>query len=108
MYCKVIVPIPLEKEYIYSFKDEKTISLNKIEREFKKKCLKFYESEKKNLGYISFEKESFRPIVDYDYSRPAHKGTLFYRRFRFFSWHPRVDSDHPELICDKIKKSEIY
>ena len=94
--------------FVSSIKDEKTIILNEMEKKFKKNCLEFYVSEKPNLGYVSFEKETFRPIVDYDYSRPAHEGTLFYRRFKFFSWHPRVDGDQPELICNKIKQSKIY
>ena len=28
--------------------------------------------------------------------------------FLFFSWHPRVDSDDPTLICKKICESKIF
>ncbi len=75
---------------------------------FKKRCINIYKSEKKNLNYIQFEKESFRPLQEYDYLHPPHTGVLFYRRYRFFSWHPRVDGDCPYEICKKIQKSKIF
>ncbi len=77
-------------------------------KEFKKKGMQTYISEQKNLGYISLNQECYRPISSYDYSNPPHKGRLFYRRFSFFSWHPRVDRDTPNLICNKILNSSIY
>ena len=74
----------------------------------KKKLLKIYKSESQNLNYVSLEKESYRELFDYDYSSPPHEGTLFYKRFSFFSWHPKVDSDNPDLICKKICESKIF
>ena len=82
--------------------------LSESEKKEKKDSLDIYNSEKSNLNYISFEKESYREIFDYDYKKPPHEGTLFYRRFSFFSWHPRVDSDNPDLICEMIINSEIF
>ena len=79
-----------------------------LKKKEKKDSLDIYNSEKSNLNYISFEKESYREIFDYDYKKPPHEGTLFYRRFSFFSWHPRVDSDNPDLICEMIINSEIF
>ena len=84
------------------------IKLSENEIKFKEKCLKIYKSEKGNLSYIKILKESYRKIVDYNYLKPPHKGIVFYRRFRFFSWHPRVDGDRPEDVCERIKKSSIY
>ncbi len=88
--------------------NEKIHFLSTKEICFKKKCLNIYKSEKKNLNYIKIEKESFRSIQKYDYSQPPHEGILFYRRYRFFSWHPRVDGDTPYEICEIIKKSKIF
>ena len=84
------------------------IELFRVEKEFKKNFLKIYKSEKKNLNYIKFNVESFRPLKNYDYSKPAHSGVLFYRRFSLFSWHPRVDGDNPEHVCKKITESKIF
>ncbi len=82
--------------------------LTNEEKKFKKKCLKIYNSEKNNLNYINVEKESFRPLQRYNYCNPPHSGILFYRRFRFFSWHPRVDGDEPKSVCEIIKNSKIF
>ena len=84
------------------------LKLSEKEIKFKEKCLQIYKSEKRNLNYIKINEESYRKIVDYDYTIPPHKGVVFYRRFKLFSWHPRVDSDSPEKICERIKKSKIY
>ena len=40
--------------------------------------------------------------LNYNYSKPPHCGVLFYRRYRLFSWHPRVDSTHPDEISSII------
>ena len=84
------------------------IYLTDKEKREKKNFLNVYASEKQNLNYISLEKESFRELLKYDYKLPPHEGRLFYRRFSFFSWHPRVDSDDPTLICKKICESKIF
>tara|TARA_B100000989_G_C19502282_1_gene454835 strand:+ start:73 stop:831 length:759 start_codon:yes stop_codon:yes gene_type:complete len=76
--------------------------LNEKEKIFKKKLLNIYVSEQKNLSYLKVEKECLRPISHYNYLLPAHIGTLFYRRFAFFSWHPRVDSTSFYEIKNKI------
>ena len=87
--------------------NEVFINLNNFERDFKKKAIQIYESEKNNVNYIEYKQECFRPIVNYNYFQPPHSGTLFYRRFSFFSWHPRVDSTLPEDICRKFKNSAL-
>ncbi len=89
-------------------KNEIVIKLTEEEKLFKKKCLDIYKSEKNNLNYIKINSESFRPIKEYDYSNPPHSGVVFYRRFSFFSWHPRVDPDNPRSICEAILKSKIF
>ena len=94
--------------FFCSTEKDKVIFLTSSEKKEKEKLLKIYKSESKNLNYVSFEKESYRELFDYDYTSPPHKGILFYRRFSFFSWHPKVDSDHPNLICKKICESKIF
>jgi LmbE family N-acetylglucosaminyl deacetylase len=88
--------------------NEETILLNHSQQKFKNKCLRIYESEKKNLDYINVDKESFRPMLNHNYSKPPHHGTLFYRRYSFFSWHPKVDSSSPLETTNIILRSNIY
>ncbi len=95
-------------EFIKTTKDEVTIKLSEKEKKEKIKLLKIYNSEKGNLGYLKLEKECYRKLYKYDYSKPPHLGKLFYRRFAFFSWHPRVDSDIPKNVTKKIVNSEIF
>ena len=86
---------------------EHTINLNEQQRKFKKMCLDTYRSETNNVSYIKLFQESFRPIKNYDYSAPPHKGILFYRRFSFFSWHPKVEETKPRDLCETFKKLKI-
>lgn len=95
-------------EFVKPIKNEVIIRLSEKEKKEKIKLLKIYNSEKGNLDYLSLEKECYRKLYDYDYSKPPHLGKLFYRRFSFFSWHPRVDSDTPENVIKKIITSEIF
>ena len=88
--------------------NKKFFFLNQKEQKKKRELLNLYESEQKNLSYVSLEKECFRDILDYNYSLPPHDGTLFYKRFSLFSWHPRVDSDKPEEVSSKIINSTIF
>ena len=89
-------------------KKDNIIFLTNTEKERKKRTLEIYKSESSNLNYISFEKESYRELYEYDYKLPPHRGTLFYRRFSFFSWHPKVDSDKPKQICKILINSKIF
>ena len=96
-------------KFIKDYGKEVILKLNDNDKKFKKDALNIYDSEKSNLNYIDLEQETYRPIVNYDYKKPAHKGTLFYKRFSFFSWHPKVDSDKPINICKKlIEYSKTY
>ena len=94
--------------FIKPHKKDIIIQLTDEEKKFKRKMLNIYLSESKNLNYISLKHESYRKLTNYNYLKPPHKGTLFYRRFSFFDWHPRVDSDTPELICKSISESKIF
>ena len=95
-------------EFVNPTKNEITIKLSEKEKKEKIKLLEIYNSEKGNLNYLKLKKECYRKLYDYDYSKPPHLGKLFYRRFSFFSWHPRVDSDTPENVTKKIVNSEIF
>ena len=64
-------------------KKDNIIFLTNTEKKEKKRTLEIYKSESSNLNYISFEKESYRELYEYDYKLPPHRGTLFYRRFSF-------------------------
>ncbi len=89
-------------------KKTEILKLNENDKKFKKKCLRIYKSEKKNLNYVSIANEVYRELPEHDYKKPPHIGILFYRRFSLFSWHPRVDQNTPEEVCQKIMQSEIF
>lgn len=82
--------------------EELEIRLSDDERRVKKGLLEMYASERGNLSYVQTEREVFRPLAEYDYSRPPHAGTLFYRRFSWAAFHPRVNEARPEEVCRAI------
>ncbi len=88
----------ISNNFIRKTGNEIIYKLNQEEVNYKNIALSIYVSEVKNLSYIKTNQESYRPIVNYDYSKPPHCGVLFYRRYSFFSWHPRVDSTNPDEI----------
>ena len=82
---------------------EQTIMLTPEERQKKHAALAIYQSEQCNLGYVRTEREVFRPLATYDYSRPPHDGTLWYARFQWVPLrHPRVDFTKPREVCGAI------
>ena len=91
-------------EFVDKTTSETNLILNENERLEKQELLNIYNSEKKNLSFLSILKESYRELIDYNYALPPHTGTVFYRRFSYFSWHPRVDSDNPNVICEVLTK----
>lgn len=85
-------PIPGSKDQL--------VRLTPQERERKAQALAFYKSERGNLGYTGCSYESFRPLPAHDYSRPPHKGTLWYARFHWVPFrHPRIDFTKPSEVC---------
>ena len=90
--------------FIKNTGSETVLEFNQNEVVYKKHALSVYNSEKKNLNYINIKREVYRPIVKYNYDSVPHKGKLFYKRFNFFSWHPRVDSSNPKEVCKIISK----
>jgi LmbE family N-acetylglucosaminyl deacetylase len=78
------------------------LKLTEAEQRLKRKLLAMYASERGNLNYLQTEREVFRPLADYDYSRPPHAGRLFYRRFAWASFHPRVNEVRPEEVSGAI------
>jgi LmbE family N-acetylglucosaminyl deacetylase len=78
-------------EFPFKTGQEKELLLSDDERVLKKKLLETYASECSNLSYVRTEREVFRPIAEYDYSRPPHDGTLFYERYAWAAFHPRVN-----------------
>jgi len=78
------------------------LKLSDEERRFKKMLLEMYASERGNLNYLRMEREVFRPLASYDYSRPPHPGTLFYRRFAWAAFHPRVSHVRPAEVSRAI------
>ena len=78
------------------------LKLSDDERRFKKTLLEMYTSERGNLNYLRTEREVFRPLAEYDYSRPPHPGTLFYRRFAWAAFHPRVNHVRPAEVSRAI------
>jgi len=89
-------------EFISRTGEETELTLSNEERRFKKTLLEMYASERGNLNYLRTEREVFRPLADYDYSRPPHQGTLFYRRFAWAAFHPRVNQVRPAEVSRAI------
>jgi LmbE family N-acetylglucosaminyl deacetylase len=82
---------------------ERTIMLAPEERASKRALLDVYASERQNLGYVGTERECWRPLARYDYSRPPHPGKLWYQRFQWVPFrHPRVDFTQPEEVSRAI------
>lgn len=79
---------------------EFVLDLSADEVRLKRQALAGYRSAQGDLGYVRVERESFRPLVAYDYDLPPHPGKLFYQRFQWvFFRHPRVDFTSPEEVC---------
>ena len=95
--------LSVSNTFIKNYGKETKIILNDQEILYKKKVLNIYKSESRNLGHIDCEKESYRKLINYNYYERPYNGTLFYERFKFFSWHPRVDATSPELVCKILK-----
>ena len=82
---------------------EQTLSLTPEEQAKKHAALEIYASEKGNLNYVHTERECFRPLAAYDYSRLPHPGKLWYARFQWVPFrHPRVDFTKPEEVSAAI------
>lgn len=82
---------------------EQTLELSPEEVALKRKALALYASERNNLAHIRTEHERFRPLSDYDYSRPPHEGSLFYARFHWVPFrHPRIDFTRPADVSSAI------
>jgi N-acetylglucosamine malate deacetylase 1 len=93
----------MAQTFPYPSGDEETLILTEAERSEKRALLKLYASEKGNLGYVGVERESFRRLRPYDYSRPPHPGKLWYARFQWTPFkHPRVDYTQPEEVSRAI------
>jgi len=82
--------------------NEIELKLTDIERRHKQELLAMYASERGNLNYLQTAREVFRPLADYDYAQPPHAGTLFYRRFAWASFHPKVNEVRPEEVSRAI------
>ncbi len=91
------------QEFLQPHGNKHVIILTDAEKEKKQAALKIYESEKGNLDYVKTERECFRLLASYDYSRPPHEGTLWYTRFQWVPFrHPRVDFTDPQEVSIAI------
>jgi LmbE family N-acetylglucosaminyl deacetylase len=78
---------------------ETVLELTPDERAAKRRLIGLYASEKGNLNYVGADRETFRPLAAYDYSRPPHPGKLWYARFQWAPFRqPRVDYTRPEAV----------
>lgn len=87
------------QEFVEAQGTEQRLSLTPEEQALKQRALHLYQSEKGNLSYVRTEKEVFRPLASYDYGHPPHPGRLFYQRFQWVPYHPRVDYTKPDKVC---------
>ena len=92
------------QEFLSPTGAEREVLLDTGERQHKQQLLAVYRSERGNLGYVRTEREVFRPLARYDYSRPPHAGKLFYQRFQWVPSHPRVDYGPPEEVCRALAR----
>jgi LmbE family N-acetylglucosaminyl deacetylase len=84
---------------------EQIIKLSLAEQQKKRMGLAIYQSEQGNLNYVKTVRECWRPLANYDYARPPHKGTLWYARFQWVPFrHPRVDFTKPKEVSAMINK----
>ena len=81
---------------------EIVLDLGSSERKTKRELLRAYASEHGNLAHIGAARESFRPLPKYDYARPPHEGRVFYARYRWVPFHPRVDRTDPNLVYEDL------
>ncbi len=85
---------------------EVSIDLEPAEQRRKQELLKTYSSERGNLGYVGLRREVFRPLADYDYTRPPHAGKLFYQRYEWVMFHPRIDYTKPDEVCKALREMQ--
>jgi len=78
---------------------ETVLALTPAERAAKRRLVGLYASERANLGYVSSDRETFRPLAAHDYARPPHPGKLWWARFQWAPFRqPRVDYTRPEEV----------
>lgn len=93
----------LSQEFPSPNGSEQIIQLKISEQQRKQEALALYASEKRNLGYVGTERECYRPLADYDYTRPPHDGKLWYTRFQWVPIpHPGVDRTKPADVTKAI------
>jgi LmbE family N-acetylglucosaminyl deacetylase len=82
---------------------ETLLQLTPAEQAAKRRALALYASETRNLGYVGVEREVFRPLAAYDYTRAPHDGKLWYARFQWVPFrHPGVDFTRPQDVTRSI------
>jgi LmbE family N-acetylglucosaminyl deacetylase len=78
--------------------------LSPMEQRRKQALYNLYASERLNLSSVGVLQESFRPLVEYDYTQPPHKGLLWYERFQWVPFpHASIDRTHPAQVSAAIK-----
>lgn len=83
--------------------EERMIALTAEERRTKAALLRLYASERGNLNYVGTSQECCRPFGANDYSRPPHRGILWYARHQWVPFrHPRVDFTQAEEVSRAI------
>ena len=82
---------------------ESTLTLGESEKARKRELLAKYESEQRNLGYVGVDREVLRPLTPHDYTRPPHEGRMFYQRFQWVPFHPRIDYCRPDQVCKALQ-----
>ncbi len=91
-------------EFVTETGDEIEIRLTEDEKQFKRRMLRLYASERTNLRHIHCDREVFRPLAAYDYAKPPHEGKLFYQRFQWVPFHPRVNHVRPDQVLRAFRE----
>lgn len=77
---------------------ETVLTLTTAERRAKRAVLAGYASERGNLRHVGVAAEAFRPLPRHDYAAPPHPGRMFYQRFQWVPFHPRIDRCRPAAV----------
>ena len=87
--------------------DIETLTLTEAEKERKAAGFALYASESRNLRGLLSGQEQFRPWQKKDYTKPPHKGVLWYRRFSWIPFpHPAINRLSPKDVAKAISAGE--
>lgn len=89
------------QEFIATNGTEEDLEITPQEIDRKRRMCNAYPSQGDFLRTFLLERETFRPIPSYDYSRPAHPGRLNYEVWQWEMTGPQVSAEFARYLQDK-------